>query len=434
MLRKLIVNELFGIYNYEIDFNNEENTKIITGPNGYGKSTILKILDNLLNNRFWFFYYLDFTSIAVEFSSCNFFIRKCISDENNLSNDGDFGRDSYDYKVIVELRDLSNKEIESVEINSTLIQRLLRIVKRNNLERYSYISDVELLSSSYSQDIINDFPLRLKNISLILQGYDSKYLSSQRLYSFGEHQFYRSSFFPSYQIDKVNDLLIHHYQNAQFLFASECQRIDATYIPRLISIKKRYSPKELQDQLEKLKKIVADYKALNLLNDMEVLDLSKSYEDIKNNNMIDVLSLYVEDMNKKMDKLNALYEKVRLFKSLLDKKILSEKEIIISEKGMSFKNSKGKELTNLHLLSSGEQNLLILYYNMIFETSSHSILLIDEPENSLHVAWQSRMLEDYIQISNNTKCQIILATHSPILINNRWDLTTDLYRQHKGKH
>lgn len=76
MLRKLVVEGLFGIYDYEIELYNEDNTKIITGPNGYGKTTILKILDNLLNNRLWYFYYLEFNSISVEFDSFFFFLKK----------------------------------------------------------------------------------------------------------------------------------------------------------------------------------------------------------------------------------------------------------------------------------------------------------------------------------------------------------------------
>ena len=77
-------------------------------------------------------------------------------------------------------------------------------------------------------------------------------------------------------------------------------------------------------------------------------------------------------------------------------------------------------------LSSGEQNLIILYYKLVFLHNSKSILLIDEPENSLHIAWLTKMLDDYINISKLLGCQIILATHSPAFINDNWDITFDL--------
>ena len=112
--------------------------------------------------------------------------------------------------------------------------------------------------------------------------------------------------------------------------------------------------------------------------------------------------------------------------------VLSEKTVDFSDDGLTIKNTNGQLLSNLHKLSSGEQNLLILYYNLLFKTNGKTILLIDEPENSLHVAWQSKMLDDYISMSKMTGCQILFATHSPTFINGRWDLTTDLFRQHKG--
>ena len=55
------------------------------------------------------------------------------------------------------------------------------------------------------------------------------------------------------------------------------------------------------------------------------------------------------------------------------------------------------------------------------------IILIDEPENSLHVAWQSMFLNDIKQIAEGIDVQFIIATHSPQLIGNNWDKCFDLY-------
>ena len=77
-------------------------------------------------------------------------------------------------------------------------------------------------------------------------------------------------------------------------------------------------------------------------------------------------------------------------------------------------------------LSSGEQNLVILCYKLVFELTNNSILLVDEPENSLHVAWLDNLLKDYLSIAKTTGCQIIIATHSPAFIHGKWELTYDL--------
>ena len=95
-------------------------------------------------------------------------------------------------------------------------------------------------------------------------------------------------------------------------------------------------------------------------------------------------------------------------------------------KGVSVINDKGEEVP-LRKLSSGEQNLIILYYKLAFSTDMRTVLLIDEPENSLHMAWVSQMLEDYQKMAEELKCQIIIATHSPAFINEHWDISCDLY-------
>ena len=177
---------------------------------------------------------------------------------------------------------------------------------------------------------------------------------------------------------------------------------------------------------------IEGYKELNLITNMEILDYSsenkKSYDEFKK-----VLSLYIDDMNKKMKRFEDLYRKISLYKQLVTSKVLSEKTIEFCDTGLKIINKNGRKLTDLHKLSSGEQNLLILYYNLIFKSKRNTILLIDEPENSIHVAWLSTMLNDYIKMAETTRCQIVLATHSPTFIDGKWDLCTDLYRQYKGK-
>jgi len=54
------------------------------------------------------------------------------------------------------------------------------------------------------------------------------------------------------------------------------------------------------------------------------------------------------------------------------------------------------------------------------------ILLIDEPEISLHVIWQEEFMADLEEIAKVRKQQMIIATHSPQIIGNRWKHCYDL--------
>ncbi|MBY2905736.1 AAA family ATPase [Rhizobium leguminosarum] len=74
------------------------------------------------------------------------------------------------------------------------------------------------------------------------------------------------------------------------------------------------------------------------------------------------------------------------------------------------------EVVRLDDLSSGEWQLLYTLLNLSKNITSDSLVLIDEPENSLHPQWQS----DYVRlvsrsISHVSGCHVIIATHSPLI-------------------
>jgi len=63
---------------------------------------------------------------------------------------------------------------------------------------------------------------------------------------------------------------------------------------------------------------------------------------------------------------------------------------------------------------------------LIFKATENSLVLIDEPEISLHVVWQKEFLHDIQEIIKLQNIDIVIATHSPQIINERWDLTVNL--------
>ena len=78
-----------------------------------------------------------------------------------------------------------------------------------------------------------------------------------------------------------------------------------------------------------------------------------------------------------------------------------------------FKNSLSKEF-NINGLSSGEKQLFLRALSLKFLEVNNSIILIDEPEISLHPQWQSKIIKLYENIGENN--QIIMATHSPHIV------------------
>ena len=69
-------------------------------------------------------------------------------------------------------------------------------------------------------------------------------------------------------------------------------------------------------------------------------------------------------------------------------------------------------------LSSGEKQMLAILLTVLVEDQQPYILFMDEPEVSLHIEWQKRLIDLIVELNPNV--QIILTTHSPAVIMNGW--------------
>jgi ABC-type glutathione transport system ATPase component len=76
------------------------------------------------------------------------------------------------------------------------------------------------------------------------------------------------------------------------------------------------------------------------------------------------------------------------------------------------------ELLMPYQLSSGEKQMLIILLTVLVEDNQPYVLFMDEPEVSLHIEWQKRLIELIIELNPNV--QIILTTHSPAVVMNGW--------------
>ena len=69
-------------------------------------------------------------------------------------------------------------------------------------------------------------------------------------------------------------------------------------------------------------------------------------------------------------------------------------------------------------LSSGEKQMLVILLTVLIEDQKPYVLFMDEPEVSLHVDWQQRLIDIILELNPNV--QIILSTHAPAVIMNGW--------------
>lgn len=69
-------------------------------------------------------------------------------------------------------------------------------------------------------------------------------------------------------------------------------------------------------------------------------------------------------------------------------------------------------------LSSGEKQLLIILLTVLLERGEEYILMLDEPEISMHISWQYKLIDMVLELNPNV--QIILTTHSPMIFSDGW--------------
>jgi ABC-type glutathione transport system ATPase component len=100
---------------------------------------------------------------------------------------------------------------------------------------------------------------------------------------------------------------------------------------------------------------------------------------------------------------------------------------IVPERGFIIRIS-GDETVELQpsRLSSGEQQILVLAHEILFKAKPGTLVLIDEPELSLHVIWQASFVEDLALMGQVNDLSFLLATHSPTLIGGRDELKRSL--------
>lgn len=144
-----------------------------------------------------------------------------------------------------------------------------------------------------------------------------------------------------------------------------------------------------------------------------------------------VLSFYIEDTEQKLSPYQDLLEKVELFLTIVNSRFAySGKELCChASEGFRVQTQSGRRVP-LEALSSGEQHEVVLNYQLIFGVPDNSLVLIDEPEISLHVDWQREFIDQILRIGEVRGHKFIIATHSPQIIDEHWEYTEVL----KGAH
>lgn len=411
MITHLKIKGLFNLYSYDIDFCNNPNILILTGPNGFGKTTILQIINHFCTGRLWYFYYLPFEQIDLTFSGNIMFSIKKLSTVARVRRED----------IVMTYQMFDNEiEVELAHFNYDYLYLQLHNINMYRGRRTDGNREEELLEEFYEFDKDEEIHTRLPKYIEFVISENCVIIEEQRLTTKSPNHM---SYVTINTVEDIQNKINDFFAQAIKTYNQESLKTDGSFIKRLSDLKVNDHEGLKQIKKERIYKKVTstinNYQKYGLVKELNVVsDLGIHY--------VEVLKLYLNDLQTKLMSIKDYYDKLSLFDRLITGKTLSYKRLVFEDDKLKIMNEADKEVP-INKLSSGEQNLLILCYKLVFELKENTILLVDEPENSLHMAWLNSLLSDYIEIAQITGCQMIIATHSPSFIHGRWELTYDLY-------
>lgn len=185
------------------------------------------------------------------------------------------------------------------------------------------------------------------------------------------------------------------------------------------------SRREATDELARLKNDREFLRNTGFIKVNQKLPLGPDPKDIKDDTqLLKAITLHVRDCQEKYQLFELLRRKILLLHEIINGLFLDKTFSINYENG--FEVIRLGKIIDISKLSSGEQHQIILYYDLIFNSEPGTLVLIDEPEISIHIEWQREFLKNLQKISEIINCDFIVTTHSPDIVNDKWNLIVQL--------
>lgn len=159
--------------------------------------------------------------------------------------------------------------------------------------------------------------------------------------------------------------------------------------------------------------------------DWQLYQLQRRYLDYQVNIGNRIIELLTEDTDEAKAKAAQVSIPKRKFQDLVDELFKDTHKKIDRKSNEILFIQRGGETLSPYQLSSGEKQMIVILLTVLVQDNKHCTLFMDEPEVSLHVEWQQKLISIIRELNPNV--QIILTTHSPAVIMNGWlDAVTEV--------
>jgi len=444
-IKNISVSNLFGTFNHVVPLNKENRITIIHGKNGFGKTALLRLINRIFNLRYSELRAIPFNDLQIEFDN-----NSTVKVSKSLTKGGK--RKKSDTQLVFDFINYDGVKEKSFSLEGSennksnisfsslsMIDELIPELDRVSPTSWIYLPTNEELSI---EDVLERFEGRLNRylpgevivnkhpewLEDIRNSIHVRFIESQRLLNLSSssrsRQYTRrTSMSPS--VATYANELAEDIQAKLAEYGTLAQSLDRTFPVRVVQrkVSSKLTDEKLRKKLDELEQKRYQLIDAGLLDKDE--DPNFQVKEQIDESTKKLLSVYVEDIENKLSVFKELAKKIDLLKRILNKKFSYKQIIINKEKGFIFTTYDGNYLSPTDL-SSGEQHELVLLYELLFKVEPNSLILIDEPELSLHVEWQVEFLKDLQDITKLADIDVLIATHSPDIIHDRWDLTVQL--------
>lgn len=437
-----------------VEISITDNTLIIVGPNGIGKSTVANIFYFFVSRQWGRLLEYRFSEISLVVDNQTITARR-----DDISGLSDFSRFSSNLRIGSKTSDLVQKLIESGEVEAFLSSRK-RPSSPPEMERFAKLLDipppevsrfriylrekiarseddlfslpkVELekkLASRISSRVLYLPTYRRieKELKEIFPDFEERY--RDRIIGTDMSPFARSSVsfieLVSFGMEDVKKRIKTKTEVLRDYSLSRHNNLSAAYLSDVIHGKAdNYVAQQINDLTDDQISDILDRVSEKALprNDKELLRSKVKSIQNKNKDEVAVQDKYLAHYFSRLVEVNSEITKkekdVRDFVEVCNRYISPRKQMIYDEITYSAKilDEFGDEI-DPSVLSSGEKQVIAIFSHLYLDDVSSQIVVIDEPELSLSVPWQKRFLSD---IRASGRCEFLIAvTHSPFIYEN----------------
>ena len=453
-ISEFVVQGLFNTFNHRLPFDPNECITIITSPNGYGKTMILRIINAVFNLPVRSLERMPFKQLEILFEDNSKLevhrLPRGRGPKRELSHvqlNFIYSPPSGSPKQFDPVEEISE---EDINFPAQIIENYIPALDQISPTEWLQIDTGEILdltdvlleygdrlpaglefqlsggTPEWLKEVRQAIPVRLVGTERLVQApaHDPRAIRRQR----AQPRLHRIP--TDRTVRHYSDQLADRIRIKLAEYATLSQSLDRTFPTRVVE--EPNSPALSMDELRTRLRQVDDRRSSIVESGLLVQEDESRMPDIDalDDSRRGVLAVYAGDAMRKLSVFDDLHAKVNTFKRIANARLLY-KQVSVSTNGLGVVSESGTEI-DLEMLSSGEQHELVLLYDLLFGTAENSLIMIDEPELSLHVAWQDEILRDLEEIATLSNFHALLATHSPQVIGGRWDLTVELKGPYKG--